>query len=106
MTLDNLAEGKFTVGTIFIGISTSLGAMFDWVQDGGLTAILAAILTTVVIISHLMKIKREIRMGEYEVKRVEQELRIQAAKEKSRLAEITFRHAQGLPVNRKDDSAS
>ena len=103
MTLDNLAEGKFTFGTIFIGISTSLGAMFDWVQDGGLTAILAAILTLVVIISHIMKIKRENKMAEYEIKRVEQELRIRAAKEESRLAEINFRHAQGLPVNRKDD---
>lgn len=106
MTVDNLAEGKFTVGTILIGISTSLGTMFEWIQDGGLTAILAAILTTVVIISHVMKIRRENRLAEYEFQKAEMDLKIQAAKEESRKQEIRFRHAQGLPVNRKDDFLS
>lgn len=53
--VENMASTKVATGTVFVGVGSGMGAMFDWIQDGGLTVILASILSTVVIVSSIIK---------------------------------------------------
>jgi len=91
MSVDTLAGFKLTLSTLVVAVGSGFGTMFDWIRDGGLTAILAAILTAVVIIANVIKIKREGRQAEIELKQAELHLTIMLAKEKTRMEDVHFR---------------